>query len=222
MAIRLAKPSDAPAIRQIIQMALDETSSVTHIARVIGLASHQTHVIIVDEQVVGFVNSFQTRTQSGTIRQELDLIAIHPDFRGRGFGRELIRTNTASVTAQKTVPVRALIRDSNVTSQHAFRSAGFQEEPESVQLYVSTVTRRAAGVSLPDDAHLIPVMTLTYRGIWLEGQISEQAIRVAQHRNLPYYGITGAVVAAGDHAAIDILRLAGFEATGSFKWWTPV
>jgi hypothetical protein len=86
------------------------------------------------------------------------------------------------------------------------------------KLYISSAISRHR---LPSkDAHLVPVSTLNYHGLWLEGQLSPagsaaaQAVRI--HNEL---GVVGAVIPADEDAAIQAACDAGFTLIAPYRWW---
>jgi hypothetical protein len=71
------------------------------------------------------------------------------------------------------------------------------------------------------EAHLIPVETLSYRGIWMEGILSQDAIDdahwMARQRDASRIG---AVISSEEPAVADLLRSNAFVKIGEYDWWT--
>jgi L-amino acid N-acyltransferase YncA len=85
-------------------------------------------------EVVGFVVAFATASRSG-LWWEVDLLAVQPQWRGRGLARGLIRA--ASAYAVETANwARAVVATDNNASARAFRHAGFQSTAEICTLLV--------------------------------------------------------------------------------------
>lgn len=76
------------------------------------------------DQVVGFVIAFLTYGASGPW-WEIDLLAVHPDWTGRGLATRLIAT-AAAHGAGATGKARAVVSTENSRSGRAFARAGFQ------------------------------------------------------------------------------------------------
>lgn len=109
--------------------------------------------------VVGFVIAFAT-SGAGALRWEIDLLAVHPDWRGRGLGGRLIETALAGGSAlaagagssppkadRRPVPTvgqqgapslgaRAVVADDNPASIRAFVRSGFRLDPQTCELLI--------------------------------------------------------------------------------------
>jgi GNAT superfamily N-acetyltransferase len=120
-------------------------------------------------EVAGFVSAFVTVDAAGHRRWEIDLVAVRPDSQGQGIGTQLIR-RVCEVGADKEVSLtRALIRVENEASQRAFEKAGFTTDRQTHYLMLWTPEPGAISVPCLEGVALLPVDTLTYRGLWIEG-----------------------------------------------------
>jgi len=93
------------------------------------------------EDVVGFVIAFPVSSLQGAW-WEIDLLAVHPDRRGRGLGRQLIQTAAAggeSLAGRS----RAVVATDNRRSTRAFAGAGFQAEPSTCTLMIRRFDEQA-------------------------------------------------------------------------------
>ena len=70
-----------------------------------------------------------------------------------------------------------------IASQRAFSKAGFTTDAQarSIFLWDPLVCESAADV--PEAVHLIPIDTLTYRGLWIDGFVESQ-LSVKEQRNV--------------------------------------
>jgi ribosomal protein S18 acetylase RimI-like enzyme len=84
--------------------------------------------------VVGFVIAFPTCGLQGT-RWEIDLLAVRPEWRGRGLATRLIRAAADHGTAL-TRQARAVVATDNNASMRAFTRAGFRVEPGMCRLLI--------------------------------------------------------------------------------------
>jgi ribosomal protein S18 acetylase RimI-like enzyme len=119
--------------------------------------------------VVGFASAFLTPGRDGRRRWELDLLAVCPASQRRGLGQALIGRVCEDGERQGAAVVRAAVRVDNVLSQRAFERTGFSTDGRTHRLLLwgpqdGAVTHRSLS-----PVSLIPVDTLTYRGLWLEG-----------------------------------------------------
>jgi GNAT superfamily N-acetyltransferase len=134
-------------------------------------------------EVVGFASAFLITDAGGCRRWEVDLVAVREDSRGQGLGTHLINRVCEVGKSSGVSMTRALIRTENVASQRAFERAGFTTDSKVHQLVLWTprhehdISRdeseveRSASIYAGDVA-LLPVDTLTYRGLWIEGMTS--------------------------------------------------
>jgi GNAT superfamily N-acetyltransferase len=221
VSIRRAVPQDAQAIVDIIAAAFHEEANPTHIQAGIEANKHGTcegeHLTFVaeDEKVVGFIDGFYTLSQTRTCRLELDLLAVHPEHSGKGIGKALI--NIFGEAIEDARLIRALVAVSNTPMHQAMRNTGYQMREQAMSLFISSEGKTTTG---HHQAHLIAVETFTYRGIWLEGIISKEAITTAHFvRESLNMDVVGAVVPSDAHSTIEILQASGFEFIKEFQWW---
>jgi L-amino acid N-acyltransferase YncA len=139
-----------------------------------------------NDDVLGFVSAFLTVAGDGRRRWEVDLIAVRTASRGRGLGARLIRRICEDSRARTTSLTRALIRVENVPSQRAFEKAGFTTDGRPHRLFLWPPQAGDDMRPYTGPADLIPVETLTYRGLWMEGLTSvlaeeqRRAVRAAR------------------------------------------
>lgn len=213
--IRQAQAEDAPRIAEIIQLAFDETTSVSQIQKSLN-AGNRCYVAELNNQIVGFVEGFITYSAEGERRNELDLLAVHPDYHGQGIGTKIIDYYThANYPADF---IRALIAVGNIRMEKALTRLGYQVSSDVCGLYVSSATTQETSKT-PQDSHLIPITTFTYDGIWLEGQITQQAINSAMSLKNHKDDVIGAVVPLAHTDTIKRLQSADFNLITHYRRW---
>jgi len=214
--IRKATLADAKPIANIIIAAFDEPASIPQIETCIQRDDFWTTVAELDDTVIGFVFGFITTSMEGEQRRELDLLAVHPDYQGQGAGKSLIQ---AFITADTPVnAVRALIAVTNHRMEKALTNLGFTVDKQICALYI-TSDSATNSISPPTHSHLIPVITMTYNGIWLEGLITDQSIQAALSQKSHEDDIVGAVISLSDDSAVQAIESANFDFIKEFRRW---
>lgn len=224
--IRPAIVQDAPSIAEIIKLAFGEDASSQQIQTCIEQKSFWTYVSVSDNIVTGFVFGFMTTSIDGKQRRELDLLAVHPDYQGQGIGKKLIEHFTEDKTEADCI--RALIAVGNTRMEKALTRLGYSTDNQVCGLYISSQSIPKIDVeacySTPEksasiDSHLIPVVTMTYNGIWLEGKITKQAIEATLGSKKQENDIVGAVVPISAESANNALKLANFDFIKQYRRW---
>lgn len=86
------------------------------------------------DSIVGFAVAFATHGLSGPC-WEIDLLAVHPDWSGRGLATRLIHV-AGSYGADLARRARAVVSTDNDASLRAFKHAGFRPTPETNRLLI--------------------------------------------------------------------------------------
>ncbi|MEA3375628.1 MAG: GNAT family N-acetyltransferase [Chloroflexota bacterium] len=141
--------------------------------------THALWVATEDEEVAGFASAFLTAV-ADTRRWEIDLLAVRRASQGQGLGTHLIERISEAGQPLGVSLTQALIRVENVASQRAFENAGFTTDARVHRLFLWPPEPGAAAGPCPGAVALLPVDTLTYRGLWIEGLASVPP--EAQHR----------------------------------------
>ncbi len=222
--IRRATAVDAPAISRVRAAVWPgEPTDADRVAQALALPGRATLVAADGESgaVVAFVDGFLTRSAQGTPRWELDLLATHPAHRGRGIGAALVAACTAAGQRHGAPLARALVQVDNTASQRTFARCGYAAQPSPCALLVATDGQAAqGGPPPPPDLHLIRVVTLSYRGLWLEGALTPASFAAAQaalHRD--GLDVAGAVIPLDRAEALRAAQEAGFTCRGVYRWW---
>ena len=224
--IRPATPSDAKAMSAIAQAVFGEGLEPDRARLAAALRQGVNFVAESSGGVVGFVGNFMTRSSSGALRFELDLLAVAAGARGLGIGAALVAASVEAAKTAETDEIRALVASSNQAMQKLCEAGGFERDQTRRMLYVSDA-RRAIGAgagaspTLLKHAHLVPVYTLTYSGIWLEGEISQAAIdEAAECAFAACLSRVGAVIPRSDSRIEALLQENDFVKAGDFDWWS--
>ncbi|MEM7114232.1 MAG: GNAT family N-acetyltransferase [Chloroflexota bacterium] len=218
--IRQATLADAQAIAKVKQAVWPDEAAPQEslIVAALQTATHQTFLAFVQEALAGFVSCFATVSVAGVVRWEIDLLAVHPDFRRRGIAGRLMKTAVSTPPSDATL-TRGLIEVSNIGSQRSFARHGFQTDGTVHTLCISTNVP-ATLTPLPAEAHLVPVNTFNYSGLWIEGALSPAVLaageseRVAQQREL-----VGVLIPESNPATHDYAVQNQFIVVGRYQWW---
>jgi ribosomal protein S18 acetylase RimI-like enzyme len=224
MQIRPAIPADALALAQIKDAIWpDEATTPDYIAQVMAQPDHQTIVAVTDENIVGFVDGFISLTSSGQRRWEVDLLGVHPAHQGQGIGTQLMQAATEAGKQMTAAAARALVAVENIGSQKALAKVGFVVDKRPLNLWVSAGSSNRLSVisnQLSKDSYLIPVVTLNYQGVWLEGMISAASLQKAQavcvHQG---WDVAGVLIPVLESAQNDVAHKAGYAYINQYQWW---
>lgn len=227
MQLRIADAQDAVALAQVKDAIWpQEITSPDYIAQVLQQPDHHTLIALEEQQTVGFVDSFLTLGPDGQRRWEIDLLGVHPTYQRRGIGSHLIQATTSAGWQMSAEKARALVAAENRGSQKAFTQAGYKMETRPLNLWVSTTTDSQSPIhnsQLPTATHLIPVTTLNYRGVWLEGQLSAEAFRAAQVICLRMsWDIAGVLISVTDDALNRAAHQANYAFINQFQFWQQI
>ena len=186
--IRLARPDDAQAIQRILQETWGESLLFDVFSDHISSPAHQIFVAVEAGEVAGFLSAFLV--SSPVPRWEIDLIIVRSASQGKGIGTSLIEEALTYGSRLGVRSAKASIRIDNFASQRAFAKVGFTTDAQVRSLFLWRRLAWKFAMDMPKTVCLIPVDTLTYRGLWIDGfvesQLSQQTqrdvIRTAQSR----------------------------------------
>ncbi len=222
MTIRPAAVGDAAAVAAVKQAVWPhETIDVARIAAVMQSGEHTTLLADRESRLVGFVDAFATQPSNGELRWEVDLLAVHPQFQGRGIGRVLVEAATLAGQGFGAEWARALVQIHNKASQRVFARCGYICDEVVLDLYVAT-RGVAIAESVLQDANLIGVRTFNYNGLWLEGHLTIASLSHALNSlaaNPHEYGLAGTLIPASEATVTEAALSLGYVRMAAFQWW---
>lgn len=218
--IRRATQEDASSIARLVELSFGETVSASAVAKTLSEERGVTHIAEERGTIIGFIDGFPTISQSKGVRWELDLLAIHPEYRGRGIGRALIDASTWAGRQQGARVSRALVAVTNTPMHRAMTSCHYLVNLPIAGLVICQSLPDLPVDGSPHEAHLIPVKTIRYTGIWIEGKISLEALQAAESLRVKTASDRcGAVIPMDETTTLQLLHQAGFEHVGLYQWW---
>lgn len=214
----IGNSADITAIKESVWP--EDSHSQAQVERALQQPDHAAYVAVAEDgRTAGFVDSFPTTDIDGRVRWEIDLLAVHPDFQGRKIGQRLIEAATQAGRDAGVKYARALIHTENVASQGAFRRCGYATNEQVYRLMVSS-ERQAGAVQALNSAVLIPVVTMNYSGLWLEGNrrlADFEAGKIECTRC--GLDLVGALIRETDAGALSAAERAGYGFIETFQWW---
>ena len=225
MQIRRATIDDADAIAMINNIVWPGDSiKVEQVQRAIEHKDHATHVAVIDSRIFGFIDGFITRNPEFFTRWEVDLLAVHPDFRGRKTGATLVRQCTQTGYDMGADVVRCVIRVDNIASQLTFARGGYAQCGNPVLMLIAQPGNNGSEVSrFIENWVTIPVTTLTYEGIWLEAPV-DKSFHGRDHfleliLKQPLKCPVGILLDPENSDIRNDAIASGFREKGLFHWW---
>jgi len=221
--IRRATIQDIDAIAEIIKLVFDDIVDTERVRQLLTLSHNYIYVAMQSDVVVGFVENFVTISQDKQIRLELDLLAVHPDARGQGIGKKLIEVSIDLAKQLNVFCLRALIATENGVMQQACKRMNLTPSHNEFGLYVGALQQVLYPIKETPNAHLIQVETLTYKVVWLEGDITalalDNAYLIATENQ---YDILGAVVDKVNNQTVELLTDRQFTFINDNRRWVLI
>jgi ribosomal protein S18 acetylase RimI-like enzyme len=127
--------ADAQGLLAVERATFNECPyDAAHLCAMLTDGPQRIWLALAEDSVVGFAAAFLTGRVDGA-SWEIDLLAVHPDWEGRGLATRLIRL--ATIFGADLAPrARAVVATDNLASLRAFRHAGFRPLPGSFNLLI--------------------------------------------------------------------------------------
>lgn len=119
--------ADAEGLLDVERATFDESPyAVTEVQTMLTRGPQRAWLALDEDRTIGFVVAFATNSLAGPC-WEIDLLAVHPDWAGRGVATSLIRA-AAAHGARSAPRARAAVAIDNAGSARAFTRAGFRRD----------------------------------------------------------------------------------------------
>ena len=226
VSIRRAALSDIDGIGAVVREVWDQEILQDACRRLIAGEHSTIWVAEAEEAVLGFASGFLTMDKWGQRRGEIDLLAVRPSRQGEGIGPRLIAGLEAEAASWGVDVLRALIRVKNRPSQKAFSRVGFTTDGQVHKLFLWSPKEGTAERRVQGEIAMIPVDTVTYRGLWIEGlarlsraaqQVVVGAARAAIARDNRLN--TGALIPADDTGKLARRLMQEATLQGDYYWF---
>jgi ribosomal protein S18 acetylase RimI-like enzyme len=127
--------ADAQGLMAVERAVFDESPyDARQVRTLLADSSQRAWLATVGKAVAGFVMAFPTTSLKG-LTWEIDLLAVHPDWRGRGLATPLVQAAWAH-GARVAPRARAAVAADNKASARSFARAGFHQDPEPCTLLI--------------------------------------------------------------------------------------
>ena len=221
MTIQFATLQHAKSIADVQERVWpEEESNLGRIEAVLQDDNHVTLVAIVNQQVAGFVDAFETTSATGVLRWEIDLLAVDPAFQGRGLGKQLTLAVTKAGQQRNRMLARGLVAVNNIASQRTFARCGYQSDHVEHGLYIYSDDYAPAQPVIASKKNLIAVSTLRYQGLWVENSWRAEQLKLAQQlKEETQQDVVGAVIPLHQAESVENAIKAGFFFVGCYHWW---
>ena len=218
--MRQANPDDVQGIAAVMKNAFNEDIDQTYCRDLLAGGEYIVRVAVAGEHIMGLVAGFLTSTSGMVRRWEVDLLAVHSDHQGNGLGTQLVEAAWTDAEAHQVKFARGLTRIENEAAKTCFARAGFTTSGavfNMIQWQPSQFEVASPSRSL---ISLLPVETLTYRGVWVEGLDNvmvndddrEKAIKAA--RSMAFHENRDNV-----SALFPVDKPLSAEVIGQYQWW---
>jgi len=167
--IRYATIDDVMGIARVIWEAFGERPDTLHCMEVLDRAKQIVWVAEEEDRIEGFVAGFLTVVQKAVRRWEIDLLAVRPDSRGKSLSVQLLEAAWQDAKNHQVNFARGLVRVENHAAQESFKRAGYATNGKIYDLVIWEPQPSTTTCPERSQISLIPVDTLTYRGVWIEG-----------------------------------------------------
>jgi len=151
IAVRPARPNlpDATALLAVERRSLgDSPYTPEEVLAVLRRPEHRAYLALAGGRPVGFCSAFETPTEAGQ-RLELDMLGVHPDYRGRGIATSLLRLALDEARGRGIRLFRGAVAVDNVASQRAFEHVGLRRGPLPCDLTIFELQGEAPLPYLP-------------------------------------------------------------------------
>jgi N-acetylglutamate synthase-like GNAT family acetyltransferase len=167
--IRLANTDDVPGIAALMKNVFDEDINQDYCRELLAGGDYIVRVAAANDDILGLVAGFLTGATGLVRRWEVELLAVHSDHQGKGLGTQLVEAAWTDAESNQVKFARGLTQISNEAAKKCFERAGFTSSGDTLNMVQWKPANFQESSAAYGMVTLLPVETLTYRGVWVEG-----------------------------------------------------
>lgn len=114
---------DINGLHTVSSLSLKESWSLDAIKKELSNRFARYIVCKEDNKVVGFAGAWLIASEG-----QITNIAVHPDYRGKGVGKKLMKSLISSLKEEDCIAITLEVRESNEIAKNLYKSFGFVSE----------------------------------------------------------------------------------------------
>ncbi len=136
MEYRLYAPTDFPALYAVEELCFEPAFrfSRPYMRQLIESAESATWIAEEDADLIGF-SIVEWRAEGGKLSAYIQTLEVHPVFRGRGVGAELLSRAESSASAAGAHIIELHVDVENAAAIHLYESRGYAREGREEHYY---------------------------------------------------------------------------------------
>jgi GNAT superfamily N-acetyltransferase len=209
--IRIATPGGVPGIAAVIKDSLGEDLNQDYCRLLLASREYIVRVADAGDDILGLVGGFVSSTTGAVRRWEVDLLAVRSHEQNAGLGTKLLVAAWDDAEANQVKFARGLTKIGNGTV---------------FDMIQWTPANFDAGSTSRSMISLLPVETLIYQGVWIEG-LDNVMVSDDDRENAVKAGRAMALSENRDHATAVVPADKPLSANvmsdgvmvGQYQWW---
>jgi ribosomal protein S18 acetylase RimI-like enzyme len=224
--IRIATPDDVPGIAAVIKDSLGEDLNQDYCRLLLASREYIVRVADAGDDILGLVGGFVSSTTGAVRRWEVDLLAVRSHEQNAGLGTKLLVAAWDDAEANQVKFARGLTKIGNDAAKTCFERAGYTSNGTVFDMIQWTPANFDAGSTSRSMISLLPVETLIYQGVWIEG-LDNVMVSDDDRENAVKAGRAMALSENRDHATAVVPADKPLSANvmsdgvmvGQYQWW---
>jgi GNAT superfamily N-acetyltransferase len=211
---------------EVIKDALAQNINPEYCRAVLADGGYIARVADAGGDILGLVGGFLSTTTGMVRRWEVDLLAVRSNQQNAGLGTKLLVAAWDDAEANQVKFARGLTKIGNDAAQKCFERAGYTSSGEVFNMIQWTPAQFEARSTSRSMISLLPVETLIYQGVWVEGldnimvndEDRENAVKAGRAMAAnEYRDFASAVVPANKPLSANVMS--DGVIVGQYQWW---